>query len=209
MTLVDPAATHDEPHRPRWWTRRGSGQRTQRVQRTRARCQCTATARTVRKTRRGHHHAAAVPVGRKRIPDQRPRGPAARHPGPLHGHRPGTGELRHHRAGPHRPDSQLQAAGPPRGDRRGRGHHASTRRASGSPKPSWRAPSRTWRVCLTSSKRSGGRCNSLKRQAAKARRYDELKTDMEASLRVALSGTIPHAGTRSRQDRAGPESGRK
>ena len=39
------------------------------------------------------------------------------------GTRPGPGELRHHRAGPHRPDPQLQAAGPPRGDRRGRRHH--------------------------------------------------------------------------------------
>ena len=68
-------------------------------------------------------HAAPVPVGRKRIPDRRARRPPARHPGPVHGHRPGAGELRHHRAGAHRADSELQAAGPARGDRRSRRHH--------------------------------------------------------------------------------------
>ncbi|MBS1876361.1 MAG: chromosome segregation protein SMC [Acidobacteria bacterium] len=34
----------------------------------------------------------------------------------------------------------------------------------------------------------GRQCNSLKRQAAKAKRYEELRTDMVAHLRVALTG---------------------
>ena len=70
-----------------------------------------------------HHHAPPLPLGRKRIPDRRPHRPPARHSGPLHGHRPRARKLRHHRAGPHRPDPQLQAAGPPLRHRRGRRHH--------------------------------------------------------------------------------------
>ena len=49
--------------------------------------------------------------------------------------------------------------------------------------------------------------NSLKRQAAKAKRYGELKTELVAQLRIALSGPFSHAGARTDQDRARPEHG--
>ena len=51
--------------------------------------------------------------------------------------------------------------------------------------------------------------NSLKRQAAKAKRYGELKTELEARLRVVLARQVPPAGARSRQNRARPEPGRR
>ena len=49
--------------------------------------------------------------------------------------------------------------------------------------------------------------NSLKRQAAKAQRYGELKTEMDARLRDAALGQVPAAGAGSRQVRARPERG--
>ena len=70
---------------------------------------------------------------------------------------PGTGKLRHHRAGPHRADPQLQAAGPPQRDRRSGRHHQVQDARSGWPKPSWKAPSRIWRASTTSWKKSPGR----------------------------------------------------
>ena len=72
-------------------------------------------------TERSHHHAPPLPIRRKRIPDRRQAGPPARHPGSVHRHRAWSGKLRHHRAGPHRPDPQQQAAGSP-------GHHRRSRR---------------------------------------------------------------------------------
>jgi energy-coupling factor transporter ATP-binding protein EcfA2 len=91
MTLVDPEHyTGNDAHKPK------------------------PSPKAAKRTRRGHHHAAPLPLRRKRIPHRRPAGAPARHPGPVHGHRPGPGKLRHHRAGPHRADPQLQAAGPPR-----------------------------------------------------------------------------------------------
>ena len=66
---------------------------------------------------------AAVPLGPERIPDQRARGAAARRAGNFHGHRSGPGQLRHHRTGPHRADSEFQADGSPRDYRRSCRHH--------------------------------------------------------------------------------------
>ena len=84
------------------------------------------------KNARSHHHAPPVPLRGKRIPDRRACRPAARHTGHLHGHRPGAGKLRHHRAGAHRADSELQAAGPARSDRRsGRNHQVQDAEAPG------------------------------------------------------------------------------
>ena len=49
--------------------------------------------------------------------------------------------------------------------------------------------------------------NSLKRQASKAKRYGELKTELEARLRVVLSRQVPPAGARCGQDGHRPEPG--
>lgn len=46
-----------------------------------------------------HDHAAAFPVRRERVSDQRQAGAFARHPGPFHGHGPGAGIVRDYRAG--------------------------------------------------------------------------------------------------------------
>ena len=51
--------------------------------------------------------------------------------------------------------------------------------------------------------------NSLKRQASKAKRYGELKTELEARLRVVLARQVPSAGARCRQDRDRSEHRRR
>ena len=147
----------------------------------------TSIHHPARQTRRNHHHPPPLPLRRKRIPDRWPPGPPARHPGHLHGQRPRTGKLRHHRAGPHRPDPFLQAAGPPRRHRRSRRHHQVQSRR------------RLAEAKLESSKQNLARVfdileevtrqvNSLKRQAAKAKRYQELKGELEGQLRTVLAG---------------------
>ena len=55
----------------------------------------------------------------------------------------------------------------------------------------------------------GRQVNSLKRQASKARRYEELKGEMIAHLRGIAGGAVSDAGARSGQDRAGSESGER
>ena len=55
----------------------------------------------------------------------------------------------------------------------------------------------------------GRQVNSLKRQASKARRYEELKTEMIAHLRGIVDGAFSNAGARRGQDRAGFESGER
>ena len=58
--------------------------------------------------------------------------PAARHSGYLHGHGPGAGELRHHRAGAHWATAQLKAARSARHHRRGcRNYTVQEQEASG------------------------------------------------------------------------------
>ena len=51
--------------------------------------------------------------------------------------------------------------------------------------------------------------NSLKRQASKAKRYTELKVELETRLRVVSRRPVPPAGTRRRQDRHRPEPRRR
>ncbi len=55
----------------------------------------------------------------------------------------------------------------------------------------------------------GRQVNSLKRQASKARRYEELKTEMIAQLRGSLDGAVSDAGARRGEDGAGSESGER
>ncbi len=74
-------------------------------------------------TGRGGDRPAPVPLGAKRVPDQRAPGAAARHSRTVHGHRLGPGFLRHHRTGAHRAGAQLEALRPARHHRRSRGHH--------------------------------------------------------------------------------------
>ena len=51
--------------------------------------------------------------------------------------------------------------------------------------------------------------NSLKRQAAKAKRYGELKGEMDGKLRIVLAGRFRTLGARRRQGGARSERGRQ
>ncbi len=55
----------------------------------------------------------------------------------------------------------------------------------------------------------GRQVNSLKRQASKARRYEELKSEMIAHLRCVADGAVSDAGARRGEDGAGSESGER
>ncbi len=65
---------------------------------------------------------------------------------------------------------------------------AGSKRASGWQKPSWKSRKRNLSRVFDILEEVGRQVNSLKRQAAKARRFTELRTEMVAQLRVALSG---------------------
>ena len=134
-------------------------------------------------------------------------GPPARHPGPFHGHGPWPGELRHHRAGPHRPDS---LSNKPQ-DRR-----AVIEEAAGITK--FKTAQRLAEAKLESAKQNLARVfdileevtrqvNSLKRQAAKAQalRGTERRAGGAAAHRARRP--LPDAGARSRQNRARSEPG--
>ena len=51
--------------------------------------------------------------------------------------------------------------------------------------------------------------NSLKRQASKAKRYGELKIELEVRLAGGALRQVPPAGARRRQDRHRPQLGRQ
>jgi hypothetical protein len=106
---------------------------------------------------RDRHHPAALPHRRERVPAERQAVPAARHSGHLHGHRPGAGELRDHRArsGSGSCSAPSRTTGGPSSKKR-RGLRASRPR-SGWPSCAWKAPSRTWPAWTTSLKKSRGR----------------------------------------------------
>ena len=153
--------------------------------------------------RGNHHHAPAVPLRRQRVPDRRQAGPPARHPGHIHGDGPGTGILRHHRAGAHRADPQQRPQ-----DRR-----SIIEEAAGITK--FKTRRRLAEAKLEGAKQNltrvfdileevGRQVNSLKRQASKARRYEELKARWWRRC-AAPDGPLPDAGARRGQDRAGPE----
>ncbi len=72
---------------------------------------------------RGGDRAAAVPIGRERVPDRRRSLPAARRAGPADGRRRGREGLRGHRAGQDRADSEREADRAAPADRRSRGGH--------------------------------------------------------------------------------------
>ena len=55
----------------------------------------------------------------------------------------------------------------------------------------------------------GRQVNSLKRQASKARRYGELKTEMDRAPARGALRRVSNAGARRGQDRAGSEPGQR
>ena len=184
MTLVDPSAeaAHHEQERPR----------------ERA-CERPSQAE------RSHHHAAVVSVGRERIPDRRQSRAVARHPGSLHRHRPGSGKLRHHRAGPHRANPEQQAAGPARHHRRSRGHRQiQNQEAAGGSQAGRRETEPVARVRHSGRGGAAGKfAEAAGLESQKIRRAKD--RDDRAPARVA-DGALSDAGAGCGQNGAGSES---
>ena len=145
--------------------------------------------------------APALPQRRERVPDERPDLSPARHPRAVHGHRARLEGVLDHRAGQDRPDPLVASPA----DRR-----AIIEEAAGITK--YKARRRQTQLKLEAAQQNLLRVNdivnevekqleSLKRQAAKARRWRAVKEEMQGVERVLFGRRFVDLGERSARAR--------